>query len=278
MRWTRSAVVLMVGLFALTAAIQPAGAQSRDGRDAAANTRQEKRNDAKQPVHQEYDSHTGATLTSTVDAQGNARFAVTAGDFLLEKTVASTGDTTIRISQGKDVVTIAMNHGGYVVARGKRSARFDPQTAQPDALDTVRSIMLGSTAVRSFRRLSAALENRDETEDDGPLILGTLVDGAIVQMLDGDLGATSRIGKRITRKQRAAMRPAKFTPDTFTDCILNYELSLMEAWDLLSLCESTAWNTPWYVWYFASDLCELEFLIRSQQYMSQFMACFAYPF
>jgi hypothetical protein len=106
--------------------------------------------------------------------------------------------------QGKDVVSIAMNHGGYSVARGRKTARLDSQSGQED-LDAVRAVLLGSQAVRTFRRLSASLENRDD-DDAGPLLLSTLVDGAIVQMLDGDSGATGRIGKRITRKQRAGLR------------------------------------------------------------------------
>jgi len=34
---------------------------------------------------------------------------VTAGDFVLEKVLAPTGDATLRLTQGKDVVTVAKN-------------------------------------------------------------------------------------------------------------------------------------------------------------------------
>ncbi len=193
--------------------------------------------------------------------------------------MAPTGDTTIRLTQGKDAVTIAMNHGGYAVARGGKTAGFDPQSRRQEDLDAIRAVLLGSPAVRTFRRLSASLEGRDEGGEEGPLFLSTLVDGAIVQMLDGDSGATERIGKRITRKYRAGIHQAKLRPDNlFTDCILSYELSLMEAWDLFYQCTATALNTLWYFWWGAETMCELEFLIRSQQYIYQFMTCMAYPF
>jgi hypothetical protein len=269
MRWTKLVVAAAAGLFMLAANIQPAAAQSRD------NSGQPRQ--ARQPAHEEHDRVTDATLSSNVDEQGNARLTIKVGDFLLEKALSSTGDATIRLTQGKDAVSIVLNHGGYVVQRGKKMARLDSQSGQED-LDAVRVLLLGSPAVRTFRRLSASMENRDENDDEGPLFLSALVDGAIVQMLDGDSGATERIGKRITRKRRAAFRQAKLKPGTFTDCILSYEMALIEAQDLFSQCRDTAWNNGWVVWYFAENLCELEFLIRSQQYIYQFVSCFAYPF
>ena len=136
---------------------------------------------------------------------------------MLEKVVAHTGDATLRLSQGKDVVTIALSQSGYHVARGQKSVRLDPRTDKQDKLDGVRSVLAGSQAVRSFKRLVAALEQRDESEEDGPLAFSTLLDGAIVHMLDGDADAPLRIAKRITRKQRAALRlvSAKRAPGVY---------------------------------------------------------------
>lgn len=271
MRWTKPAITITLGLLVLTATSQLAGAQSREDRDQSPQ--------ARRPSREEHDRATGAALSATLDAQGNARFSIAVGDFLLEKVLAPTGDATMRLTQGKDIVTVAINHDGYLVSRGKKSGRLDAQSGQQEDLDSVRAVLLGSPAVRTFRRLSAALENRDESDDEGPLLLSALVDGAIVQILDGDSGASERIGRRITRRHRAAFRQAKLRPDNlFSDCVLNYEMSLVEAWDLFSQCRDTAWNNRWYVWFFAENLCELEFLLRTQQYIYQFMACFAVPF
>ena len=146
-------------------------------------------------------------------------------------------------------------------------------------MDAIRALLLGSPAVRTFRRLTASLESRDNDDEEGPLFLSTLVDGAIVGMLDGDSGATARIGKRITRKHRSSLRQVLLRPENlYADCLLNYEMSLIEAWDLLYVCTETVFSAPWYFWYGAESLCEVEFLIRSQQYIYQFMGCFAYPF
>ena len=272
MRWTKLAMGGAVGACLLAASIQPARAQSRDNRDNGDRGR-------RAAVHQEHDYVTNATFTAAPDAQRNARTVVTVDDFTLEKVLAPSGDATIRLSQDEDTVTIAVNSGGYTVQRGKRTAHFNPQAATVADMDDVRSVLLGSSAVRVFRRLTASLEDRDDDQT-GPLMLSALADGAIVGLLDGDSAAPKRIGKRITRTARAAMQPAKFVGGDymFEDCVLKYELSLLNAWDLFILCEETAWNSKWYVWLVTEPLCELEFMLRTQQYVYQFISCFAYPF
>ena len=72
------------------------------------------------------------------------------GDFTLEKVIAHTGDATLRLSQGKDVVTIAISPGGFQVARGQKTLRVDPRSDSQDKTDGVRSILIGSQAVRSL--------------------------------------------------------------------------------------------------------------------------------
>ena len=189
--------------------------------------------DSRRRAYQEHDAATRTTFTATTDAAGNAVLTLKGGDFVLEKVVAHTGDATLRLSQGKDVVTIALSQSGFQVARGQKAVRVDPRSDKEDKIDAVRSVLLGSQAVRSFKRLVASLEDRDESEEDGPLALSALVDGAIVQLLDGDAEAARRIAKRITRKQRAGLRAVKArrAPATFVDCIGSYEFALMSAMD-----------------------------------------------
>ena len=175
--------------------------------------------------YQEHDRATDTTFTATTDAGGNAVVTLKGGDFSLEKAVSPTGDATLRLTQDKDVVTIAINQAGFQVGRGRKTLRFDPRTDKGEGLDAVRALLLGSRAVRSFKRLAASLEDRDESEEDGALAVGALVDGAIVQLLDGDLDAPKRIAKRITRKHRATIRTIKAgrAPGMFVDCVGLYE-------------------------------------------------------
>ena len=266
MRWITHAMAITIGLLMLPTASR---AQSPGNRPSTAQSRR---------VGEERDRATNAVFTSAVDADGNARLTVSVGDFLLEKALASSGDTTLRLSQGKDVVTIAMTQTGYVVARGKRTARFDPRAGQSDGRDSIRSVLLGSQAVRTFRRLSAALENRESTEDEGPLLMSSLIDGAIVETLDGDTGAAERIGKRVTSRRRARLQAIAFKPETLRDCVGMYEVALLDAWDLYAQCVYAARTSPWWVMAWAEDFCEWEWLIRSQQYIWQFIGCVSVPF
>lgn len=270
MRWTTYAIAIPLGLFVLAANIEPAAAQQRN--DAA-------RGPAAGRIYQEHDAITNTLFSAAVDEQNNARITVKVGDFTLEKAVASSGDTTIRLAQGADVVSVAMSHGGYVVQRMQKSGRLDPQSGKQEDADAIRAILLGSPAVRTFRRLTESFEARENTDSEGPLFLSTLVDGAIVQMLDGDTGAAERMGKRITRKHRMVLQPARLKDGgIFTDCVISYEMSLLDAWDLLYRCTETTFSLSWFFWWSAETFCEFEFFLRSQQYIYQFFSCFAYPF
>ncbi len=255
----------------LAMALIPEFARGQGRRDAESPAR---------PGYQEYDRVTDATFTTSTDAGGNAVFHVKGGDFSFEKVVSPTGDATIRLSQGKDVVSIALNQSGFHVTRGRRGVRFDPRSESIDKLDAVRSLLAGSRAVRSFKRLAASLENRDEAEEDGALAIVALIDGAIVQLLDGDVDAPKRIGRRVTRKQRAALRlaAARRAPDMFRDCVGLYEVSLMDAFSHYERCwvdanDSSSWTRG-----LMAKLCEWEWALRSQQYVWQFIGCFMFPF
>jgi hypothetical protein len=227
-----------------------------------------------------HDNLSNADYTASIDANGNAVFTVKAGDFLLEKAVDSSGNFTLRLAQGKDIVSIVSNSAGYLVSHGKRTARFDPRVAgQTEARDAVRAVLLGSPAVRSFRRLSVILENRAEGEDESPVMLSALVDGAIVQMLDGDPGAVPRIAKRVVRTQRARLQAVKFrSQDTLKDCVGMYERALLEAWNQAVQCMEWASGVFWYFEDWAQGFCYWEWIARSQQYIYQFLSCLAWPF
>lgn len=230
-------------------------------------------------VYQEHDRATDARFTATADAGGNAVVTVSGGDFSLEKIVSPTGDATIRLTQGKDEVSIALNQAGFHVTRGRRVVRFDPRSESPDRLEAVRSLLAGSPAVRSFKRLSAALENRDDSEEDGALATIALIDGAIVQFLDGDVDAPKRIGRRVTRKHRAALRPAaRRAPDVYRDCVGIYQIALLDAYTQYESCWVEANDYSWWSRSFVFKLCEWEWALRSQQYIWQFIGCFMLPF
>ena len=229
--------------------------------------------------YQEHDRATNTSFTATTDAAGNAVLTLHGGDFTLEKVIAHTGDATLRLSQGKDVVTIAISQGGFQVARGQKALRVDPRCRLAGQGGQRPVNPVGSQAVRSFKRLVSALEQRDETEDDGPLALSAMVDGAIVQLLDGDPDASRRLAKRITRKQRAALRVVKAgrLPGVMVDCIGLYQVALMSAYGQFESCAIESTDYSWWSRDLVFQLCSWEWAIRSQQYIWQFIGCFMFP-
>ncbi len=230
---------------------------------------------SRQLSHIEYDGVLEATFSAAIDADGNAVITMSASDLILQKVVSPTGVATLRLTKGKDAISFAINQNGYRVARGKRSASFNPAKPSDADRDAVRTLLLGSKAVRAFRELTAVLENRQG--DDSVMVLATLLDGAMVHMLDGDPGAMDRIARRVASKRRTALQPAQYRPVQFQDCVLGYEFALLSSYDLYWMCLQTAENTPWYFYFMAKSMCEWEFLIRSQQYIYQFIACMAIP-
>ena len=230
---------------------------------------------SRQVSHIEYDQALEATFSAAIDANGNAVMTMNASDLVLQKVVSPAGAATFQLTKGKDVVSFAIGQRGYTVARGRRSASFNPATPRDTDLDAVRAVLLGSRAVRAFRELSAILEKRQG--DDTAIVLATLLDGAVVDMLDGDPGAVDRMARRVTGRRRAGLQPARYRPVQFEDCVMSYELSLLYSYDLYWTCLQTAENSPWYIMYVARSMCEWEFLIRSQQYVFQFVSCTAIP-
>ena len=229
--------------------------------------------------YEEHDRVMRADFTATTDAVGNAVLTLKGGDFVLEKVIANTGDSTLRLTQGKDVVTIAISQSGFQVARGGRTLRVDPRSNQQQTFDGVRAMLIGSHAVRSFKRLVAALEERDESEEDGPLAMSALVDGAVVQLLDGDADAPRRIAKRLTRKQRASLRVVKAgrLPGVFVDCIGLYQVALLTSYGQFESCVIESTSYSWWSRDLVYHLCSWEWAIRSQQYIWQFIGCFMMP-
>jgi hypothetical protein len=230
-------------------------------------------------VYQEHDRATNTSFTATSDAAGNAVVTLKGGDFVLEKVVAHTGDATLRLTQGKDVVTIAINQSGFEVRRGQRTVRIDPRSDNDNKHDAARALLVGSQSVRSFKRLVASLEQRDENEEDGALTLSALVDGAVVHLLDGDSDAPLRIAKRITRKQRAGWRVvnAKRAPGVYYDCVGGYQVALMTAYGQFESCAIESKEYSWWTRDLVFQLCSWEWAIRSYQYIWQFIGCFMFP-
>jgi hypothetical protein len=222
----------------------------------------------------QYDDGLDATFALGMTADGAAWSRVESGDLTVDKWATAAGDATIVLNYRKDRVVFSLKSGGYTVSRGKRSATLSAGDSNDDHVTAFRMILVGSPAVRAFRALTAAMERRDDVGT--TTMISTLVDGALVASLDGDVAAIDRVGRRLARRVHAGQRVARSAMSAqyeFNDCLGAYERALLYSWQTYTSCI----NPSFWDYFVFAPLCAIEFGIRSQQYAYQFIACMAIP-
>jgi hypothetical protein len=172
---------------------------------------------------------TDATFSTGFTADGAAALDVSLGDTLFKKRVYPDGRLSFDLVSGKNHVTIAVANDTVQISNDRKNVTLDFTTAGDDQFLKVRELLANSKALRQFRRFTAALEASD---DEDMAVASVLVSSALVGMLDGDLGAPERIGRRLTKKQREGVRNASMV----MGCYANYEAELMTAWNDMWLC------------------------------------------
>ncbi len=230
--------------------------------------------------YQEHDRATNTSFTATTDAAGNAVLTLKGGDFMLEKVVAHTGDATLRLSQGKDVVTIALSQSGFQVAQraevgSRRPALRQTGQARQRPLDAHRLAGRPLVQAAGLRHWNSA--TRAKTMVRWRSARSSMAPSSSCSMAIRD--APRRLAKRITRKQRAAVRvvSAKRMPGVMVDCIGLYEVALMTAYNQFESCAIESKDYSWWSRDLVYQLCSWEWAIRSQQYIWQFIGCFMVP-
>jgi hypothetical protein len=158
--------------------------------------------------------------------------------------------------------------------------RLTPQSS----VDTFERIpeVLSVPAFQQFRALTAELENEPDTLDTLVLAFAGAMAGllardrnVIVNLHQRQLAfAGVQQGQPIARLQ--AIRLSAARQDTFRDCWGMYERALMAAWEQYERCWYTAAEQWWNP--YGRDFCAMEYLMRSQSYWWQYLACSAYPF
>lgn len=223
-----------------------------------------------QPHH---DDALDATFSLGMAPDGTAWTRAESGDLTVDKWATAGGEATIVVNYRKDRVELTLKNGTFTVSRGKRSVSMSADTNEDRRL-AFRTFLAGSPAVSAFRAFTAAIERRDGV-DTGAMI-STLVDGALVASLDGDVGAIDRVGRRFARRIRGGQQLAAIVTTAqyeFNDCVGAYERALLWSWNTYAGCI----NTSFWDYLVFAPLCALEFGARSQQYAYQFIACMAIP-
>lgn len=214
-------------------------------------------------------------FTYGMGADQRAQTTLRAGDLIVQKTVSSSGEAELRISDGHDAIEISTSAETVAVRRQKQVHRFNARAATDKDLVQVRRVLLGSSATRSFRMLLDALER---TQQDDGFRLMTLTDAAYVAMLDGDSGAIQRVAARAAARrtrpvQNVGYRAARVQ---FPDCVSMYQSSVMTAAYTFFNCVNDAREAPWYLRGLLIWMCENEWYWRAEAAAFQFISCMAF--
>ena len=64
----------------------------------------------------------------------------------------------------------------------------------------------------------------------------------------------------------------------YRDCVGIYQVSLLWGWDQLASCVIESLSAHWWIRAWVERACEFEWVLRSQQYVWQFIGCMMLPF
>jgi len=224
-----------------------------------------------------YDERLGVMFSARLDADGRAVTRIDGDGLTVVKTATAFGEVNLELSFKKDRVEISLGPDGIRVARSRAQATLNPKRLTEADLAGAERVVRGSQAVRAFKQLTAQIEF-NEGDDDG-FTFGALVDGALVRILDGEVGVVHRLGSRLRAMQRARVRPAALsaTGAQFADCWREYELTVDGHMDTFLVCVGDVVDAPWYLRSVLAAGCEFEWVMRAETAAFQYLACAAVP-
>lgn len=243
---------------------------------------------APQPPFAHRDADLDVEFSMAPGPNGGAEVRLVSGPLSVVKTIRSDGSTVRVVTWRQDTVRITNDATGVVVERNGRRAAWRASDVSDAAVDTVRSVLAESPAIRALRRLGAVLEQRGG--EDSAFTVSTLMDSAFVALLDGDGLAVRRFGERMAERGRARSRrgaeglvpvslnlaPRSRVP-AFRDCLGELYDYIGRSWGQYRECEGWALDDPWYQRGLHIMWCQREFEIRMASGLLQFVDCSAFP-
>lgn len=224
-----------------------------------------------------YDGRLGVMFSARLDADGRAVTRIDGDGLTVVKTATAFGEVEIVVSFSEDRVELSLGPNAIRVRRGPAQATLNPKRLTEADLAGAERVIRGSRAIRAFKQLTAQIEFTD-APDDG-FTLGALVDGALVRILDGEVGVVHRLGHRLRAQRRARVRPASLSAvrSQFPDCWGEYELTVDGHMDTFIECVDDAGDASWYLQSLLAAGCEFDWVMRAETAAFQYLACAAVP-
>jgi hypothetical protein len=191
--------------------------------------------------------------TIQVDAQG--------GDLVLRKKIGPDGSFSLVLQTPRDRLSLSFQEHTITVTRGRNTVSLTPASTSDDDLDRVHRLLADSRAARLLRMAAAELQ---ASEDDSAESSAVVMADAVIGMLSGDAGAPLRVGRHLSRRVRATVRPAGMQ----TDCYGTWERRVYFAYMDLESCERSfsVWNPTRY-------LCAARYILMAESYWFSMISC-----
>lgn len=236
------------------------------GRGAASATAQPRVTPAAQVMRSE---KADVTFEVRPSSDGGAELRATNGGLQVTKAVSPTGEFTLRLTSGTDVVSIGVTGRGTRVSRGRQTVELPRGADAPGRRPAVRRMLADSDAVVRYRRMADALM---VANDRSPAALGIIITDGVLGVLGGDAGAPRRIAEFLAGDGAKRLRPAGMAIDCFT----LMEQRMTEAWNDYMACWVSVSYLLFPEWF--QEACALRWVVQVESYWFNFISCSGFSF
>jgi hypothetical protein len=202
------------------------------------------------------------TVSAGTAIDGSIQVDATGGDLGFRKNVQADGRYTVELEAPRDKVSLSVGDNTISVTRGGKTIVLTPDASQ-SRFDDVRKMLAGSRAVDLLRSAGAEFEVAEEDSAASTPIL--LVD-ALVGSLTGDVGASRRAAKQLSRRARSERRSIGRP----TTCYYQWEESIIWAYMELETCI--------YSRFFFPTWCSLRWAMQAESAWFSLITCSGFRF
>ncbi|MEW5981909.1 MAG: hypothetical protein AB1806_06010 [Acidobacteriota bacterium] len=221
------------------------------------------------PVSPYVDPATGAALTLQRHGNGAVGLKAVAGGLEVTKVVTPAGTFDLRLTTPDDAVRIVVNRNRLSVSRGRKKAALDADAVDDLSLPRIQVVLAGSSAVRQFRQIYAALHDETRGRPEGAAL--GLVE-ALIGWLQGDVEAIRRTGLRAPGGSPRTLSALSAEGGEELSCYEKWEGEVIDAWDDYEACVlSFQWWNP------AREVCAFLWVIRVESAWFSLIGCSAIP-
>jgi hypothetical protein len=219
------------------------------------------------PVAKPGEENSGAAAWRMSIAQhvsGGLRISAQAEGIDVQKTVFASGEFSVSLRSGRDLVTLVGNQARVKLSRGGRTVLFELNDPNNDATARASILVAGSQAIRAFR---AALGRMSLAVRQSPQGAAVAIIDLLLNVAQGDPGAPDRF------------LPAQPATDNLAaasvggSCYDEWKAEVQAAWNEYEACYN---DFNW--WSGGREVCAFLWTIQVEAAWFKMWGCAAFPF